>query len=129
MNAYWMSGCIPPRIFYLSTGWRWVILRPGRFTSRERAPGTHCIAGWVGPTAGLDAVVKRNEGSLPCYKKHSTGQYAEPDESSPQALTILISSSQLRLGLPGGVFPSGFPTKTFYAILISPMHVTYLVHI
>jgi hypothetical protein len=32
---------------------------PGRFTPRERAPGTHWIGGWVGPRAILDAVVKR----------------------------------------------------------------------
>jgi len=31
--------------------------RPGHFTPRERAPGTHWIGGWVGPSAGLDAVV------------------------------------------------------------------------
>jgi len=34
--------------------------RPSRFTSRERAPGTHLIGGWVGPRAVLDAVLKRN---------------------------------------------------------------------
>jgi hypothetical protein len=26
-----------------------------RFTPGERTPGTHCIGGWVGPRAGLDA--------------------------------------------------------------------------
>jgi hypothetical protein len=33
--------------------------RPGRFTPRERAPGTHWIGGCVGPRAVLDVVVKR----------------------------------------------------------------------
>jgi hypothetical protein len=33
--------------------------RPGRFTPRERAPGTHWIGGWVGSRAVLEAVVKR----------------------------------------------------------------------
>jgi hypothetical protein len=33
--------------------------RSGRFTLRERAPGTHWIGGWVGPIAVLDAVVKK----------------------------------------------------------------------
>jgi hypothetical protein len=33
--------------------------RPGRFTPRERAPGTHCIGGRVGPRAVLDTVVKK----------------------------------------------------------------------
>jgi hypothetical protein len=32
---------------------------PGRFTPRERAPGTHWIGGWVDPRGGLDAVEKR----------------------------------------------------------------------
>jgi len=36
----------------------WSASRPGRFTSRERAPGTHWIGGWVDPRAGLDAVKK-----------------------------------------------------------------------
>jgi hypothetical protein len=33
--------------------------RPGRFTPRERARGTHGIGGWVGPRAVLHAMVKR----------------------------------------------------------------------
>jgi hypothetical protein len=40
-------------------GGEWSASRPGRFTSRERTPVTHCIGGWVGPRAVLDAVVKR----------------------------------------------------------------------
>jgi hypothetical protein len=30
-------------------GGEWSASRPGRFTPRERAPGTHWIRGWVGP--------------------------------------------------------------------------------
>jgi hypothetical protein len=37
----------------------WSASRTGRFTPRERAPGTHRIGGWVGPRDVLDAVVKR----------------------------------------------------------------------
>jgi hypothetical protein len=36
----------------------WSASRPGCFTSRERAPGTHWIGGWVDPRAGLDDVEK-----------------------------------------------------------------------
>jgi hypothetical protein len=45
MKAYGGSGAIASR--------------PGRFTSRERAPGIHCIGGWVVHRAVLDTVVKR----------------------------------------------------------------------
>jgi hypothetical protein len=40
-------------------GGEWSVSRPGRFTPREGAPGTHWIGGWVGPKAGLEAVIKR----------------------------------------------------------------------
>jgi hypothetical protein len=46
-------------------GGEWSALRPGRFTPREWAPGTHWIGGWVGPRAGLDAVEKRKILRLP----------------------------------------------------------------
>jgi hypothetical protein len=40
-------------------GGEWSASRPGRFTPRKTAPGTHWTGGWVGPRAVLDAVVKR----------------------------------------------------------------------
>jgi hypothetical protein len=40
-------------------GGEWSASRLGRFTPRERAPGTHWIEGWVGPRAVPDMVVKR----------------------------------------------------------------------
>jgi hypothetical protein len=40
-------------------GGEWSASRPGRFTTREIAPGTHWIGIWVGPRAVLDTVVKR----------------------------------------------------------------------
>jgi len=35
------------------------VSRPNCFTSMEGALRTHCLGGWVGPRAGLDAVVRR----------------------------------------------------------------------
>jgi len=38
--------------------------------------------------------------------------------------SILILCTHLRLGLPIGVFPSGYPTKTLYTPLSLPIHAT-----
>ena len=43
--------------------------------------------------------------------------------------SILILSTHLRLGLPSGLFPSGFPTKTLYTSLSSPIRATCPTHL
>jgi hypothetical protein len=50
------------------------------------------------------------EGSLPCSQEHSTGPHPEPDRSSPyhSIVSVLTLSTHIRLGLPSGLFPSGF---------------------
>jgi hypothetical protein len=49
----------------------WSASHPGRFTPKERDPGTHWIGGWVGPRASLDVMSKR--------KITSSRQESKPD--------------------------------------------------
>ena len=44
-------------------------------------------------------------------------------------ISILMSTSSLCLGLPSDLFPSGFPTKTPYILLLSPMRTTCPSHL
>ena len=43
--------------------------------------------------------------------------------------SILILSTHLRLGIPSGLFPCGFPTKTLYTPLSSPIRATCPAHL
>ena len=72
--------------------------------------------GWVGMVSVLQAKT--------CDTDTTIYLYPEPDRSSltPHSTSwrsILTLSSNLRLGLPSGLFPSGFPTKTLYTHLLS----------
>ena len=64
---------------------------------------------------------------------HLSLSWASPIQSIyPQPTSwssILISSTHLRLGLPSGLFPSDFPSKTLYTPLSSPIRATIPAHL
>jgi hypothetical protein len=65
--------------------------------------------------------------------RHLSVSWASPIQSIYPHPTywrsILISSTHLRLGLPSGLFPSGFPTNTLYIPLSSPIRATCPAHL
>jgi hypothetical protein len=74
-------------------GGEWSDSRTGRFTPRERAPGTHWIGGWVGPRAVLDAVVKRKIPSPRRKSNHRTPIFnpvAQRCTTEPSRLLLML---------------------------------------
>jgi len=75
------------------------------------------------------------EGSLPHSQVPATSPYPQPARSnsytphSTSWRSIVILSSHVRLGLPSGLFPSGFHTKTLYTPLLSPTRATCTAHL
>jgi hypothetical protein len=72
------------------------------------------------------------EGSIPCSQEHSIAPHPKLYQSNtiPFYLSsILISSTHLRLGLPSGLFPPGFPTNILYAFRFSPIRATCPAHL
>jgi hypothetical protein len=74
------------------------------------------------------------EGSFLHSQEPSTCPYPEPDQSSqyPYPISpgyILMLSTQQHLGLPSGLFPSGFRTNSPYMFLFSPIRAICVAHL
>jgi hypothetical protein len=99
----------------------WNINRKCRLTdyqSRYDIP----LLNWVAPEPGGSSVRSPGHANDP-HPKQSESTPHTSNQSPPRYL--LIPSSHLRLGLPSGLFPSGFPTKT----LPSPTRATWPTHL
>jgi hypothetical protein len=75
------------------SGGEWSVSRPGRFTPRERAPGTNWIWGWVEPRAGMDDVEKiLDPTGTRTLTPRSSSPYTDhgnPAHRGPQFTTII----------------------------------------
>jgi hypothetical protein len=129
MEAYWGSGGVTLRILDLVTRWRWVV----SFTIRllypqgkstwypldRRMGGSQSRSGCGGeeknsqPLPGLEPPIFQ-----PIAQRYTT-------ELSRFLQDPVLLSYHLRLVLPSGFFPSGFPIKILHKFLISPMPCSY----
>jgi hypothetical protein len=74
------------------------------FTPGEIAPGTHWIGGWMGPSASLDAVEKRQILPLP-------GIEPRPSSRSPSQLRKMFKINVI----------FRFKQKYFFALIMKPL--------
>jgi hypothetical protein len=70
-------------------------------------------------------IVTRAHHLYKCSPRHPDPQPHQSTPSHPLYLrSILILPTQLCLGLPNGLFPPSFPTKTLDTFLLSPVYAT-----
>ena len=139
MKACRGSRSITPLILYLCTDRRWVV----KVMRRLLYLLTYLLTPWcrvlLEKLTGLQIVKKfpafygtrRFITALTSFR-HLSLSWSSPVQSiyphSTSWRSILILSTHLRLGLPSGLFSSGFPTKTLYSPISSPIRATCPAH-
>jgi hypothetical protein len=98
IKSFWDMICVHSfnhfhDIFISLDAIKWSDSRSGCFTAQETAPGSHCIGGWVDPTAGMDIMEK--------IKSLSLVRISNPDSTIVQPVVY----SLYRLSYPSYVFP------------------------
>ena len=104
---------------YLLTPWCTVLLqKPTGLQLVKKFPALHGTRRFITPLTTV---------------RHLSLSWASPIQSiyphPTSCRPILILSTHLRLGLPSGLFPSSFPTKTLYTPLSSPICATCPAHL
>ena len=111
-HTFWHGGIhLPYLLTYLLTAWCKVLLE--KLTGLQLVKKFPAFYGTRRFITALTSV------------RHLSLSWANPIQSiyphPTSCRSILILSNHLRLGLPSGLFPSGFPTKTLYTPLSSPI--------
>ena len=126
-----ISGARPLHPLYAFTPWTALsltyLLTPWCSVLLEKLTGLQLVKkfpAFYGTRRFITALTSVRHLSLSCA---SPIQSTYPHPTSWRSLLIL--STHLCLGLPSGLFPSGFPTKTLHTPLTSPIRATCPAHL
>ena len=127
-DIHWMGSLLGPRLILYSTGRSLPsLLTPRGRVLLEKLTGFQLVKkvpSFYGTRIFITAFTSARHLSLSWA---SSIQSITPHPTSWRSILLLFS--HLCQGLPSGVFPSGFPTKTLYTPLLYPMCATFPAHL